>query len=186
MVGFSAVPQVGAKFTSFEKKKDAEKKKKAKADGLKIDESDQIMKTRQRPKGENSKLAKGIAKYLSGGNAGFNLLRAATQGMSVILEKGLDKEYEYEADHYGVKFAIRAGYQPSAMTEFLNRILAKTSKKHAKVLKKASARLKKYKKKYKDVKERLLSGLDFIGVTETLNPQIDAFEKQLAAERPWQ
>ena len=38
----------------------------------------------------------------------------------------------------------------------------------------------------KDVKERLLSGLDFIGVTETLNPQIDAFEKQLAAERPWQ
>ena len=38
----------------------------------------------------------------------------------------------------------------------------------------------------KDVKERLLSGLDFIGVTETLNPQIDAFEKQLAAKRPWQ
>jgi len=38
----------------------------------------------------------------------------------------------------------------------------------------------------KDVKERLLSGLDFIGVTETLNPQIDAFEAKLAAERPWQ
>ena len=38
----------------------------------------------------------------------------------------------------------------------------------------------------KEVKERLLSGLDFIGVTETLNPQIDAFEKQLAAERSWQ
>ena len=38
----------------------------------------------------------------------------------------------------------------------------------------------------KEVKERLLSGLDFIGVTETLNPQIDAFEKQLATERSWQ
>ncbi|AXV66629.1 MULTISPECIES: 3-isopropylmalate dehydratase small subunit [Pseudoalteromonas] len=37
-----------------------------------------------------------------------------------------------------------------------------------------------------DIKERLLSGLDFIGVTETLNGQIDAFEKQLAATRPWQ
>jgi 3-isopropylmalate/(R)-2-methylmalate dehydratase small subunit len=37
-----------------------------------------------------------------------------------------------------------------------------------------------------DVKERLLSGLDFIGVTETLNPQIDAFEAKLAAGRPWQ
>ena len=37
-----------------------------------------------------------------------------------------------------------------------------------------------------DIKERLLSGLDFIGVTETLNGQIDVFEKQLAATRPWQ
>ena len=37
-----------------------------------------------------------------------------------------------------------------------------------------------------DIKERLLSGLDFIGVTETLNSQIDAFETKLKAERPWQ
>ena len=37
-----------------------------------------------------------------------------------------------------------------------------------------------------DIKERLLSGLDFIGVTETLNSQIDAFESKLKAERPWQ
>ncbi|WP_105190287.1 3-isopropylmalate dehydratase small subunit [Pseudoalteromonas sp. T1lg48] len=37
-----------------------------------------------------------------------------------------------------------------------------------------------------DIKERLLSGLDFIGVTEQFNPQIEAFEQQLQAERPWQ
>ncbi|WP_462156656.1 3-isopropylmalate dehydratase small subunit [Pseudoalteromonas sp. GB56] len=37
-----------------------------------------------------------------------------------------------------------------------------------------------------DIKERLLSGLDFIGVTEQYNPQIDAFEKQLNEARPWQ
>ncbi|MFY8275479.1 3-isopropylmalate dehydratase small subunit [Pseudoalteromonas sp. SSDWG2] len=37
-----------------------------------------------------------------------------------------------------------------------------------------------------DIKERLLSGLDFIGVTEQYNPHIDAFEQQLNAERPWQ
>ncbi len=37
-----------------------------------------------------------------------------------------------------------------------------------------------------DIKQRLLSGLDFIGVTETLNPQIAAFEQRLADERPWQ
>jgi 3-isopropylmalate/(R)-2-methylmalate dehydratase small subunit len=37
-----------------------------------------------------------------------------------------------------------------------------------------------------DIKQRLLSGLDFIGVTETLNDQIDAFEQQLASQRAWQ
>lgn len=37
-----------------------------------------------------------------------------------------------------------------------------------------------------DIKQRLLSGLDFIGVTETLNDEIDAFEQQLASQRAWQ
>lgn len=37
-----------------------------------------------------------------------------------------------------------------------------------------------------DIKERLLSGLDFIGVTEQFNPQITEFEQQLKAQRPWQ
>lgn len=37
-----------------------------------------------------------------------------------------------------------------------------------------------------DIKDRLLSGLDFIGVTETFNPQIDAFEAELKKQRPWQ
>ena len=37
-----------------------------------------------------------------------------------------------------------------------------------------------------DIKQRLLSGLDFIGVTETLNGKIDAFEQQLTSQRAWQ
>ncbi|MDE3272466.1 3-isopropylmalate dehydratase small subunit [Pseudoalteromonas sp. G4] len=37
-----------------------------------------------------------------------------------------------------------------------------------------------------DIKQRLLSGLDFIGVTETLNDKIDAFEQQLVSQRAWQ
>ncbi|MCF6437376.1 3-isopropylmalate dehydratase small subunit [Pseudoalteromonas sp. MMG022] len=37
-----------------------------------------------------------------------------------------------------------------------------------------------------DIKARLLSGLDFIGETEQLNGQINAFEQQLATQRPWQ
>ncbi|QTH70431.1 3-isopropylmalate dehydratase small subunit [Pseudoalteromonas xiamenensis] len=37
-----------------------------------------------------------------------------------------------------------------------------------------------------DIKARLLSGLDFIGETEQLNAAIDAYEANLAKERPWQ
>ncbi len=37
-----------------------------------------------------------------------------------------------------------------------------------------------------DIKQRLLSGLDFIGVTETMNQDIDAFEANLASQRAWQ
>lgn len=37
-----------------------------------------------------------------------------------------------------------------------------------------------------DVRDRLLKNLDFIGVTEEFNPQIESFETELAANRPWQ
>jgi 3-isopropylmalate/(R)-2-methylmalate dehydratase small subunit len=36
-----------------------------------------------------------------------------------------------------------------------------------------------------DVKQRLLSGLDFIGASETLSPQIDAYEAQRRSATPW-
>jgi len=36
-----------------------------------------------------------------------------------------------------------------------------------------------------DVKQRLLSGLDFIGASETLSPQIDAYEAKRRSEMPW-
>ena len=36
-----------------------------------------------------------------------------------------------------------------------------------------------------DVKQRLLSGLDFIGASETLSPQIDAYEAQRRSAMPW-
>jgi 3-isopropylmalate/(R)-2-methylmalate dehydratase small subunit len=36
-----------------------------------------------------------------------------------------------------------------------------------------------------DVKQRLLSGLDFIGASETLNPQIAIFEQNRRQQLPW-
>ncbi len=37
-----------------------------------------------------------------------------------------------------------------------------------------------------DIKQRLLSGLDFIGVTETYSDKISEFEANLKLQRPWQ
>ncbi|TXH97157.1 MAG: 3-isopropylmalate dehydratase small subunit, partial [Rheinheimera sp.] len=36
-----------------------------------------------------------------------------------------------------------------------------------------------------DIKQRLLSGLDFIGASETFSPQIDAYEAKRRASQPW-
>lgn len=36
-----------------------------------------------------------------------------------------------------------------------------------------------------DIKQRLLSGLDFIGASEQLNPQIDAYETVRRQSQPW-
>jgi predicted Zn-dependent protease len=88
------------------------------------------VKMRKRPKVEETKVGNTLVKFLSSSSgAGLNLLKAAKAGMNLILEKGLDKKLEYEADHEGVKYAIRAGYAPRAMLAFLDRAQKKQSKK---------------------------------------------------------
>ena len=71
---------------------------------------------------QEDKAGETLARYLSGSAAGLSILQAAKAGMSVILEKGLGAELEYEADREGVKYAIRSGYHPAALTDFLCRI----------------------------------------------------------------
>ena len=89
------------------------------------------VKARKRPDAEKSMAVAVLARYLAGSTgAGFSLLRAAKAGMNVILEKGLDKELEYEADTEGVSYAIYAGYEPNAMVNFLTRL--HKSRKHNK------------------------------------------------------
>ncbi len=86
------------------------------------------VRMRKRPKVEATGVGAAVAKYLSStAGAGINILQAAKAGMNLILEKGLDKKLEYEADHEGVKYAIRAGYAPKAMLAFLGRVQAKQS-----------------------------------------------------------
>ncbi len=89
--------------------------------GSKIPET---MKVRQREVvTEKSETLSTVSRYL-GATAGAALgaLQAAKAGMSLILEKGLDKKLEYQADREGTKYGIRAGYDPKALTVYLKRL----------------------------------------------------------------
>jgi len=98
---------------------DAEKGKKTKGS--------EVLNTRRRPKPEKDTATAFAARYLSSGSVALNILGAAKAGMNVILDKGLGAELEYEADMHGVRYAVRAGYDPQAMTDYLCRI---EKKKH--------------------------------------------------------
>jgi predicted Zn-dependent protease len=121
-------------------------------------------KVRERPKPKSkSELASLLTRYAgSAAGAGFSILKAAKAGMSVMLEKGLDKKLEFEADHEGVKYAIRAGYEPKAMLHFLRRLQKKKKKLNMKVLSKThpkiSARKSRIKKLLKEMKASEIIG----------------------------
>ena len=91
---------------------------------------DKYSRTRARPIPEDSENGSALAKFMTtASGSGLGILQAAKAGMSLMLEKGLDKEMEFEADREGVKYAIRAGYEPKALDNFLAR-LALTKKKN--------------------------------------------------------
>lgn len=77
---------------------------------------------RKRPDQKESQVLSFLARYMSGSVAGLNVLKAARAGMSLIMEKGLGAELEYEADDAGVRYAINAGYDPQALINYLCRI----------------------------------------------------------------
>ena len=93
--------------------------------------NDPILHLRQRPEPLDSSAAGArLATYLTGkAGVGLSIMAAAAAGMNMLTEKGLDKELEYEADHEGVKYAIRAGYEPRAMISFLKRLEENNAKK---------------------------------------------------------
>lgn len=84
---------------------------------------DPVKEVRKRPEAtESSEIVSLAVRYLGGGSAGLNFVRAASAGMSFMLTKGLDEKYELEADRVGIKYAINAGYAPFAMPAFLSRL----------------------------------------------------------------
>lgn len=102
---------------------------------------------RERPRGDESKIGQIMAKYLAGGAAGLNIIKAAGAGMGVILDQGLGADKEYEADAEGVKYASQAGYEPDALADFLCRIEMKRGGKRSKCNLAALAKTVSKKKK---------------------------------------
>ena len=85
---------------------------------------------RERPEPDTSTTGSRLAEYLTGkGGVGLNVLAAAQAGMNLMTGKGLDKSVEFEADQEGVRYAIRAGYEPKALLTYLKRLEDHSDKK---------------------------------------------------------
>lgn len=108
-------------FDTLKNMKNDELEQKAKNNEL-VGKKDRALRMRERPTGEESGTGTQLARYLLGSSgAGLNILQAAQAGMTLITTKGLDKALEFEADQEGVRYAIRAGYEPKAMLKYLKR-----------------------------------------------------------------
>jgi predicted Zn-dependent protease len=96
---------------------------------------------------ETSETLATVARYVgASGGAALGALHAAKAGMSLILEKGLDKALEFEADREGTKYGIRAGYDPRALQQYLKRLEAKKKGVDTKVLDQTHPKLKDRRK----------------------------------------
>ena len=112
-----------------------EKLAKEEAESAKLIKTDSFSRARARPVPEASDAGSAIAKYLmTASGAGLGILQAAKAGMGLLLEKGLDKDLEFEADREGVKYAIRAGYDPKALDVFLARLAEQKKKNQGKTV----------------------------------------------------
>lgn len=105
------------------KKMGAEEAKKLEEESESRKLNDEYAMARRRPKADESAAGAAFVKLLLTANgSGLSVLQAAKAGMSMILEKGLDKKLEFEADAEGVKYAVSAGYNPKGLDQFLERL----------------------------------------------------------------
>jgi len=140
---------------------------KAAKDGEKVTEVPASVAMRKRPEPQEIEEISKFAKVLgSSGIAGIGILQAAKAGMSLILEKGLDQKLEFEADQEGVKYAVRAGYDPKAMLNFLGRLAEQKKKVDTKTLGKTHPKLADREARIKELLVALKAS-DIVGATGT-------------------
>ena len=94
--------------------------------------TDEHSLARQRIQSDDSDTGAAIARFMTtASGAGLGILQAAKAGMSLMVEKGLDQQLEFEADREGVKYAVKAGYDPKGLDGFLDRLYQEKMAKDA-------------------------------------------------------
>lgn len=89
------------------------------------EKKDAVAEARKRPEPPESEVGAFLSKQLLGPQAaGLSLLQALDAGMNVLLNKGLDRKLELEADAKGAEVAARAGYEHDALVKFFARMRA--------------------------------------------------------------
>ncbi len=118
------VAHVGRKhmLTTLQKMNKEELDKAAAETSDSVESQPETVLVRKRPDPDESEVGSTLARYLTGGATGLNIIKAAKAGMGIILEKGLGADLEFEADREGTRYAVNSGYQPKALVNFLCRL----------------------------------------------------------------
>ena len=82
---------------------------------------------RQRIKPEFATESSAWAQILGPKGVGLTLLQASSEALDTLLSRGLEKEFEFEADTLGQQLSSAAGYSSDSLVTLLNAMKAKNS-----------------------------------------------------------
>ena len=106
-----------------------QKKVSKKTEGQEKKASDPVVEARKRVKPESSSNTTAWVQLLGPKGVGLSLLQASSEALDTLLSKGLEKEFELEADRLGQQISSTLGYNPNSLEDFLNQIREKQSTK---------------------------------------------------------
>lgn len=107
--------------TSLQKKIKAKETKKEQTGSI-----DPHSKARQRIKAESTGESSAWAQVLGPKGVGLSLLQASSEALETLLSRGLEKEFELEADRLGQQLSSASGYSSSSLSALLGQMKAQS------------------------------------------------------------
>jgi predicted Zn-dependent protease len=92
----------------------------------KTDHVDPHVKARKRVKPESATESSAWTQILGPKGVGLTLLQASSEALDTLLSRGLEKEFEFEADRLGQQLSSAAGYSSDSLTTLLNIMKSKS------------------------------------------------------------